>query len=277
MPRILVVNGLVDSGKNTELWPKPDSQCPLPNFPLKVHGAVGFWTAQELIVCGGHGGGKGGKALRKCFIYMENQWMPYGTMGTARDEASALQINSNQALIIGGKDENGSVFESTELFSSGGSEEGNKFPVAITGHCSFPFNSTHAMVTGGVQDGSRSANTWFVDLATTSFSPGPTMKTKRQDHGCSIFQHGNKSFGIVSGGNNINFGGYYGERLNSTEMIELDQISPTWTEGMQDQYKKSLSLAKVFFLLIFRSKITQMIVFLDSCGNHSRYLCLGWI
>merc|ERR1712062_171004 len=116
--------------------------------------------------------------------------------------------------------------KTTELISSSGSEEQNNFPVKISYHCSFPFNATHAIVTGGVQDGSRSANTWFVDLATTTFTPGPTMKTERIGHGCSTFQHGTKSFAIVSGG--------LGEdrySLDSTEMIELDQESPTWTEG----------------------------------------------
>merc|ERR1712062_794103 len=55
---------------------------------------------------------------------------------------------------------------------------------------------------------------------------GPTMKTGRTGHGCAIFQDGAKSFGIVAGGNNFNIG-----YLDSTEMIELDQESPTWTRG----------------------------------------------
>ena len=223
------MTGLGSSRKQMQLWPKPDSQCVLADdFPLEVSYAVGFWTAQGPTVCGGFG-------EKRCFLYKEHQWMPWTNMGTARSHASALQINPNQALIIGGYDENGKDLKTTELISSSGSEEGKDFPVRFYGHCSFPFNATHGIVTGGVQDGSRSANTWFVDLATTSFSPGPTMKTKRQDHGCSIFQHGTKSYGIVSGGNK--FEKYDRERLNSTEMIDLDQESPTWTEGMQDKSK----------------------------------------
>ena len=157
--------------------------------------------------------------------------MPWTNMGTARYYASALQINPNQAFIIGGYDENGNRLKTTELISSSGSEEGKDFPVRIVDHCSFPFNATHGMVTGGFQDGSTSANTWFVDLATTRVTPGPTMKTGRRYHGCSLFQHGTKSFGIVAGGHNS--GGY----LDSSEMIELDQESPEWTEGMQDKSK----------------------------------------
>jgi len=156
--------------------------------------------------------------------------MPWTNMGTAREAASALQINPNQALIIGGVGENGNPLKTTELISSSGSEEGKDFPVKISGHCSFPFNATHGMVTSGVQDWSRSANTWYVDLTTTKVTPGPTMKTRRKYHGCAIFHHGTKSYGIVAGGYNSGF-------LDSTEIIELDQESPEWTEGMQDKSK----------------------------------------
>ena len=156
--------------------------------------------------------------------------MPWTNMGTAREYASALQINPNQAFIIGGLDENLNNLKYTELISSSGSAQGNDFPVTILGHCSFPFNATHGIVTGGWQDGSRSASTWYVDLTTTRVTPGPTMKTGRSSHGCSTVQHGTKSYGIVSGG-------YDGRYLDTTEMIDLDQDSPTWTEGLQDKFK----------------------------------------
>ena len=158
--------------------------------------------------------------------------MPWTNMGNERQFASVIQINSNQALIIGGQDEYGSPLKSTELISSSGSEEGKDFPVRIVNHCSFPFNSTHAIVTAGAQDGSISANTWFVDLTTTTFTPGPAMKTGREMHGCAILQNGTKSFGIVTGGWTSGY-----NILDSTEMIELDQESPTWTDGMQDKSK----------------------------------------
>ena len=163
--------------------------------------------------------------------------MPWTNMGTARSYASALQINPNQALIIGGGDENYNDLKTTELISSSGSEEQNQFPVTIGGHCSFKINATHGIVTGGIQDGSWSGNTWYVDLTTTRVTPGPTMKTGRSNHGCSVFQHGTKSFGIVAGGYKVTLGGYNSGYLDSSEMIALDQESPEWTEGMQDKSK----------------------------------------
>merc|ERR1712004_382099 len=64
----------------------------------------------------------------------------------------------------------------------------------------------------------------FVDLATTTFTPGPKMISKRIDHSCSTFNLGRKTFGIVSGG-------YHNGYLDSTEWIDLEEDSPTWTEG----------------------------------------------
>merc|ERR1711860_269054 len=225
-PRILVVTG--SSTKKTEVWPKPESQCALPDFPLEVFGAVGFWTAQGPMVCGGRGGGN------KCFLYKNHQWMPSTTIGTSRVGASTIQITPNQAIIIGGYGRPYGALKTTKVISSTGSEEGKDFPVRIMYHCSFKINSTHALVTGGYQDESISASTrvsrisvstWFVDLATTTFTPGPMMKTARSVHGCSTFHLGRKTFGIVAGG-----WGNSG-KLDSTEWIDLEEDSPTWTEG----------------------------------------------
>merc|ERR1712047_233865 len=217
-PRILVVTGYRNRGypaKKTEVWPKPESQCTLPDFPLGVSGAVGFWTAQGPVVCGGLG-------VNKCFLYKNNQWMPSTNMTTQRKSASAVQIDPNQAIIIGGWEWDGNnALKTTEVKTSTGSEEGKDFPVTIKAHCSFKINSTHALVTGGIQDGSTSASTWFVDLTKTTVTPGPKMTSRRYLHGCSTFQLGRKTFGIVAGG----------LVRDSTEWIDLEEDSPTWTEG----------------------------------------------
>jgi len=112
--------------KQTELWPKTDSQCTLPNFPLEIYGAVGFWTAQGPTVCGGS---DGENRTNKCFIFKNQQWMAWTNMGTARQWASALQINPIQALIIGGWDENENDFFPESQF---GHDIEQEFEFAIT-------------------------------------------------------------------------------------------------------------------------------------------------
>ena len=239
-PKILVVGG----GK-TEIWPRSKNQCNLQNFPMTVSGAVVFKTSQGPVICGGqkYVPNYGNKVENRCWIHKEDiQWMPNPPMKIKREHASAIEVNNDQTLIIGGIDEKGFNLKSTELYSSSGSETGKDFPLEIRYHCSFKINATHAMVTGGHQDGSKDASsTWFVDLTTTTVTPGPALKTGRAHHGCTIFQHRTKSFGIVAGGH-VSGSSRGCERprcgyLDSTEMIDLDEESPKWTEGMQDKSK----------------------------------------
>merc|ERR1711860_31734 len=217
-PKILGVGG-DDTRMKTELWPGSKTQCDLPDFPIEIRGPVGFNTAKGPVICGGH-------EENRCLILKQHQWMPFHNMTTARARSSATVVNSDQTLIIGGRDGNGKDLKTTELISSSGSVKGKDFPTTICSHCSFKINSTHALVTGGFQDRSpsSSASTWFGDLTTTTVTPGPKMTSTRRGHGCSTFNLGRKTFGVVAGG-------YYTNYLDSTELIDLEEDSPTWTEG----------------------------------------------
>merc|ERR1712062_966603 len=219
-PKILVVGG-IGAGNKTELWPGSKTQCDLPDFPIKIRGAFGFNTVKGPVICGGEG-------ENRCFLLKQHQWMPSPNMTTARKFASATEVNNDETLIIGGGDENYNDLKTTELISSSGSVKGKDFPTTIYSHCSFKINSTHALVTGGVQDGSpsSSASTWFVDLTTTTVTPGPKMTSRISYHGCSTFNLGRKTFGVVAGGLDYNW-----NLLDSTEWIDLEEDSPTWTEG----------------------------------------------
>merc|ERR1711860_462573 len=199
-----------DTRMKTELWPGSKTQCDLPDFPIEIRGAVGFNTAKGPVICGGH-------EENRCFLLKQHQWMPFRNLTTARRYASATEVNNDETLIIGGRND----LKTTELISSSGSVKGKDFPTTIARHCSFKINSTHALVTGGFQDESRSASTWFVDLTTTTVTPGPMMTSRRIGHSCSTFNLGRKTFGVVAGG--------YLE--DSTEWIDLKEDSPTWTEG----------------------------------------------
>ena len=210
----------VGVGKKTEIWSHPQTtktQCALPDFPFKVNGAVGFMTALGPAMCGGW-------REKRCFVLNQHQWTPLRNMINERYAASAIEVNKDQTLIIGGY--GGS--KTTELISSTGTEEGKDFPVIITDHCTLKINSTHGLITGGKQDGSISVSTWYVELTKLTFTPGPEMNVKRDGHGCAAFHMGNKTYGIASGGYNGN------NDLDSTEIIDLEKYTPTWSEGLQD-------------------------------------------
>ena len=232
-------DGDVEIGKRIgyELWPGSKTQCDLPDFPQvpTLIGAVGFNTAQGPVICGGF-------EENRCFILKQHQWMHFLTMKTKRGFASATEVKNDQILIIGGYDENYDYSKSTEMISSSGAKKGKDFPVSIAEHCTFKINTTHALVTG-------SWNSWFVDLTTETFTPGPTMKTNRAGHGCAAFNLGRKTYGILVGGKDEDwkFSNPSIWYLDSTEWIDLNEDSPIWTEGIHArQIKNSLSLPKVF-------------------------------
>ena len=106
-------------------------------------------------------------------------------------------------------------------------------PVTIHGHCTFKINSTHGLITGGAPR-TDPASTWFVDLATTTFAPGPIMNVERFAHGCAAVHSGSKTYGIVIGGE---AGLFWSD---STEIIDLGQNSPAWIEGMPERWRNSL-------------------------------------
>ena len=281
---ILVVTGSTEDGtrhplsgnkykivsQKVEIWSQQKTQCVVPDFPVAVSSAVGFWTAQGPTVCGGSSYTIYHLEESPCYFFnnKQHQWMPWTPLKKKRRSASAIvtQIDRNEALIIGG----GIVgsfapnrVNSTEILSPSGSIEG-EFPVAISGHCTFKINSTHGLITGGRQYGSDSSATWYVDLTTKTFTPGPEMRSKRWKHGCATFQMGGKRYGIVSGGSidgKCPEVGDFGFQLDSTEVIDLDQRSPTWNEGKNEKSKIVLPvlLLKSFFLNC-RPKITKKVV-----------------
>ena len=85
------------------------------------------------------------------------------------------------------------------------------------------------------------------------------MKMKRAMHGCAAVHLGTKTYGIVSGGYYKNYcrnelsstemqmigldqNSHCRNELSSTEMIDLDQNSPAWIEGMSERWKNSFAL-----------------------------------
>ena len=221
----------------------------MPDFPLEVYGAVGFDTDQGPTVCGGYS--NSGKVITKeCYTLLSNGWTESSPMSTSRLFASAINIDSTEALILGGYDENSRVLKSSEVMSANGAKKGIDLPVTMAGHCTLKGSKRRGLIGGGNQDGSVSSKTYYLDLDTMEFTPGPSMQTARGNHGCAALHLGGKTYGIMTGGYN---GNWYTGELDSTEFLAFDQPNPTWTDGKQNNFKNSLKLKSTF--LNFRTKI----------------------
>ena len=216
---MLVVTGYPLT-KKTELIPSSENECPLPDFPISLYGAVGFTTAQGPVVCGGE--------KEDCFILKGQDWTHWASMRTEREGAAVLKLNDDKALILGGRNENGHL-SSSEILSSNGFEDAEiNFPVTIAYHCMMRFNESLALVTGGRQDGSTSDATWILNTESKMVTPGPRMKSGRSGHGCATLHLGDKTFGLVAGGFNRSY-----RVLDHTEFMDFGQENPSWTDGKQ--------------------------------------------
>ena len=213
----------------------------MPDFPLEVYGAVGFDTDQGPTVCGGYS--NSGKVITKeCYTLLSNGWTE------SRINASAINIGLTETLIVGGYDENSRDLKSSEVMSGNGSRKGKDLPIDMYGHCTLKGSKRKGLIGGGIQDGSVSSKTYFLNMDTMEFTEGPRMQTARGGHGCAALHLGGKTYGIMTGGYNSGY-----NNLDSTEFLDFEQQNPTWTDSKQDNFKNSLKLKSTF--LNFRTKI----------------------
>ena len=209
-------------------------QCSLPDHPTRI-GAVGFTTSEGPVVCGGLGPGPGVDQSHCRILKSNEEWSMWHNMLKKRSYASAIKINDQQTLILGGYDENYNNLRSSEIMNDNGvSENSVNAPVTIRNTCIIKLNNSMGLITAGFQgpdghtrDSVKASETWYLDLQTLDFTAGPRLQQRRTNHGCATLRVGGKSYGLVAGGYDNNF-------LDSTEILDLQQSNPTWTSGMYE-------------------------------------------
>ena len=78
------------------------------------------------------------------------------------------------------------------------------------------------LATGGYNMISQT-NTFFIDLNTKTFSPGPALIQSRSLHGCAAFEHNGRTIVMAAGGWNPN--------RDTTEFLDLNMDDPKWVFG----------------------------------------------
>ena len=244
---MLVVTGYhYDSGQKTELIDlgRPNIMCDLPDFPIKVYGSVGFNNVNGPTICGGFT--PGGILTKECYnLNSDLSWERLTKMTTTRARASVTQIDSDEVLIMGGFDEvlmKWTDLKSTEIVSFSRSEASEDLPFTISAHCTLKINETTVLITGGTQDGKYGSDaTWFMDIFTFKISPGPRLRTGREDHGCATLNLGGKNYGIITGG-------WRFKTLDTTEILDLQDLeaSKPWKFWKNGKYLKHIILKLCF-------------------------------
>ena len=166
-------------------------------------GSVGFNTESGPMICGGQFSGEG-ICSKSCYLYSAHtkSWTPSESLTKARYGASVIQINPNEALIMGGYDKNYRDLDTMEIVSSSGTRlAAATLPFRLRSGCATKLNDTTGLIIGGYQDGSQSDATHYINLNTFATTSGPRLNQKRVDFGCATSQ--NKV--VVSGGMSSNY------------------------------------------------------------------------
>jgi hypothetical protein len=205
-----------------------------PNFPAKVHSAIGgLGFNVNPILCGGD---QNGAKSKKCYSLENNQWISSASMNSVRYAAAAAQLKDGKLLVTGGDEGSYSGLNSAEMLTEEGWESNiPSLPVTIVGHCMVTVNSTTVMVIGGYQNRQNSGKTFYFTFGEKSWTEGPELKNKRAAHSCGKIRRNKDSQEMSI----IVAGGWVGSRLSSVEI--LHEGSNEWQTGPELPFRISYS------------------------------------
>lgn len=123
------------------------------------------------------------------------------TLNIARHGHTATQLADGKILIVGGKDQSGSVVGESEIFDSGNFLTAATLTTPRTDHTATLLPDGKVLVTGGVNEQGRLSSTEIYYPLTNSFSLGPNMNSARSGHSATVLSNGNIL--IVGGGEGI--------------------------------------------------------------------------
>ena len=212
---------------------------PVPDFPIYIDtstgGVVKVLNRYAALICGF-------PYLivdYPCVALYEDSTTVIG-MTFQRIQSQGIVINNTNLWVTGGlasiegtlplKD----VLSSTELIDAEYKTHtpGPELPSKLYSHCVLSIDPNLAMIVGGYEGNTRdeavpTKKTYFYDLQTNHWTPGPDLNTARADLACSVLKVGADTYVIVTGGSIGTF--WEPNPLKSTEILSM--TSQQWISG----------------------------------------------
>ena len=234
-----------DDGRNTEIVDVEDSNFRCTNieqFPVKLYGATGgLMNGQTPFICGG---------LFEVYIngwtysndcYQLNQagsWAKdqRATLTTARRYVGYGSVVLNNNLILTGG-YNGIRLSSIEMLSPNTTPKtlSVQLPTGFSSHCQVPWDSETFFVIGGWTDSRRRDESYFINVKTNQRTNGPSLNIARDSHACGELEVNGRTFIIVTGG-------YNGDGLRSTEILDKNNVGQGWKTGKTQKFFLNICL-----------------------------------
>ena len=198
----MVVGGYQNIDKSQLIDVSSSTTCSnLPPYPLPLYGATGGVINGIPIICGGT---TSGGRTNTCYSFEKtsNSWKLHCSLKSKRSHHASTVIND--ALLITGGHDDGSILASTEfIYANGTTQSGPNMPVARWEHCMVTLHDGKVMILGSYDPASLHKNVIIMDPATNSFSSGPSLNYVRRDAGCTLFNsalHNGRPVVLAAGG-----------------------------------------------------------------------------
>merc|ERR1712142_1292591 len=189
--------GLKGKSKVLSLPDLTPLDCNIPVFPGgEYRDYVGRSTSDGVLMCGGWIGEKNHHITSSCYLLTRSGYETMPGLQYKRRDATSV-VTPLGLWVTGGSDED-QYHETTEIWSNNRSMPHVRLPKGMSGsgHCMVSLNKSHILLTGG-RKGYHPSSASFIYNEEEGFTRIEDMKTKRQDHGCSVI---NGSTVIVAGG-----------------------------------------------------------------------------
>ena len=193
----------------------------LADFPVGTENAVGANLDGTPVICGG---GDSSGYSEKCYRLKNGIWEEFASMKEKRRYAAAVMYN-NKLHVFGGQSSDSSSKLKTSVIISvdGDVSDGPDLPTAVRFPAMTSINETVSILSGGCTNlNCFSAQTWYYNHDTESFTSGPDLLEGRLAHDSSTNVDKVTKAKIV-----VVAGGYNGNRMDSTELL----INGQWQTG----------------------------------------------
>ena len=193
----------------------PSLTCPnLRDFPLHLSGGIGQLYRGVPVVCGGEDGE--GEASCECHQLQNGNWIRTAPLSECRLWATSATFTTTSGeqimLVTGGTNVKNNPLKSVESYNGHFWNQLDyvDLPMQSFDHCSVRINDSLLLVIGGLRVNyyaSASAKTYFFNVHSNKWNPGPSITKPRSRHACGAMDWLNpdtnvtKKYVVVAGGN----------------------------------------------------------------------------
>lgn len=166
--------------------------------------AGGVLGLDKMIICGGHDPeNHTTSTTAQCLQITQEEIMDFGFMETERMFAASTNLDKETLWVLGGRNSNWQFTDSTEfIFANGTIVNGPDMPLPLFRHTMTKITDDSGILVGGDNESGFKKSTYFFDIPSMTWTPGPPLISARGLHTTSVIadQITGEKYVLVCGG-----------------------------------------------------------------------------